>query len=222
MTLLALETSTEFCSVALLGADGLHWREVSAGRTHSDILLDMVDQQLLACGVQLQDIDGIAFGAGPGSFTGVRIACAVAQGLALATGKPVLAVSTLEAMAEASGATAVACALDARLGELYLAAYLREEAGWTTRITPGLYARAALPALPPGEWIGCGSGYVAEAQLHAAWGVTRVVPGLHPRADAIARLGAAQLQAGKGIAARDAAPLYLRDKVAQTLAERRA
>src|ERR1017187_8228004 len=114
MQILALDASTEVCAVAL--GDGLHWLERSevAGQRHSELLLPMIGAILADCGVTLQQLDGIAFGAGPGSFTGLRIACGVAQGLALARNLPVAGIGTLLALAEDCGADKVIACLDAR------------------------------------------------------------------------------------------------------------
>src|SRR6202165_6232959 len=127
MQILALDTSTEVCAVAL--GDGVTWQEKSelAGQRHSALLLPMIRAILAECGVTLKQIDGIAFGAGPGSFTGLRTACGVAQGLALGAALPGVGVSTLEAIAqtrrELAGGDRIIAALDARMREVYVAAY---------------------------------------------------------------------------------------------------
>jgi len=118
----------------------LTYREVHAGQTHSQLLLPMCQDLLAEAGLGLAQLDGIAFGAGPGSFTGLRIACAVAQGLAFGADVPVLGVGTLLALAEASGAARVIACLDARMGEVYHAAYRREVGDWMTESGPQLCA----------------------------------------------------------------------------------
>ncbi|MEK7708231.1 MAG: tRNA (adenosine(37)-N6)-threonylcarbamoyltransferase complex dimerization subunit type 1 TsaB, partial [Pseudomonadota bacterium] len=125
MKILALETSTEFCSVALYLDGKIFNKEILAERRHSEILLPMVHELLEESALALQQLDGIAFGAGPGSFTGLRIACGVAQGLAYATNLPVIGISTLEAVAQQIDEQKIIVALDARMGEIYHAAYQR-------------------------------------------------------------------------------------------------
>jgi tRNA threonylcarbamoyladenosine biosynthesis protein TsaB len=122
MNILALETSTEYCSVALWQDGAIVERCDLAVQKHSEMLIAMLDALLKDAGVRIQDMDGIAFGKGPGSFTGVRIACGAAQGLAFGASLPVAGVCTLEALAEASGKEKVIAALDARMGEIYHAA----------------------------------------------------------------------------------------------------
>src|SRR3972149_2527871 len=126
MNILALDTSTEYCSAALWRDGGVHERAVRAGQSHSEILIGMVDAVMAEGGTQLARLDGIAYGQGPGSFTGLRIACAVAQGLAFAAEIPLAGVGTLQAVAMSCGAARVVCCLDARMQEIYHAAYVRD------------------------------------------------------------------------------------------------
>jgi len=197
--------------------------EVRAGQKHSDLLLPMVDRLLNETGIRLDDLDGIAFGAGPGSFTGLRIACAVAQGLAFGAGKSVVPVSTLLALAEASGAERVVAALDARMSEVYLAAYVRDDDGWRTVIQPCLQSPAALPELPGDGWAAVGSGFaVRDGALVAACGdkLARVDVLRYPQAADMARLAVPVFASGLAVAPEEAAPLYVRDKVALKVSER--
>ena len=127
MNLLAIETSTEFCSLAVCRGDTLSAMHFLAAQRHGETVLESTRQLLAQAGLELKDLDGIAFGHGPGSFTGLRIACGVTQGLALALGIPVKGISTLLAMAEESGADKVIACLDARMGEVYHAVYRRDE-----------------------------------------------------------------------------------------------
>ena len=138
MKILAVETSTEYCSVALWQDGTVRERCELVGQKHSEVLMAMLDALLKDAGYRIQIVDGIAFGKGPGSFTGVRIACGVAQGLALGANLPVVGVCTLEAIAETSGKDKVIAALDARMGELYLAAYERRDGAWHAVIEPCL------------------------------------------------------------------------------------
>ncbi len=123
LKILAFDTSTEYCSVALFLDGAIKSREVLAGQRHSELILPMVRQGLAEGGLALTQLDGIAFGAGPGSFTGLRIACGIAQGLAFGADLPVLGVCTLEALAQEAGGGRVIAALDARMSQIYHAAY---------------------------------------------------------------------------------------------------
>lgn len=223
MKILAFDTSTEYCTAALLHDDALLLRDVHAGQTHSQLLLPMCQSLLAEAGIALRQLDGIAFGAGPGSFTGLRIACAVAQGLAFGVELPVLGVSTLLALAEASDATRVIACLDARMGEVYHAVYRREAGDWLTESAPLLCAPAQVPGVEGAEWCGCGSGFQAYGEvLQARYGaaLTGMRPALYPHAREIAALAAAGFAAGQGMAPELAAPLYIRDKVALKICER--
>ena len=226
MRIIALDASTEQCTVAL--GDGASWRErvEQAGQRHSELLLPMVRELLAEEGIALAELDGFAFGAGPGSFTGLRIACGVAQGLALGTGKPIVGVPTLEAMAEAArlryGATRVLAALDARMHEAYLAAYQHDGARWQAVIEPTAVKPAAAPLPSGGDWLGAGPGFAAYPELRAR--LERALAGsredIVPTAAAIGVLALPRFAAGEAVAARDAAPLYVRQRVALTAAER--
>ncbi len=223
LKILALDTSTDYCSTALLLDGDLRSDEVCAVQKHSELLLPMVDRMLIDTGIGLDQLDGIAFGAGPGSFTGLRIACAVAQGLAFGAGKMVLPVSTLLALAHRSGADRVVAAFDARMGEVYLAAYERDGAGWRTTIEPCLQAPTAAPELPGGNWTAVGSGFAAYdgALVHACGDkLQHVDVALYPRAADIACLAAPLFALGLGVAPEEAAPLYVRDRVALKVTER--
>jgi tRNA threonylcarbamoyladenosine biosynthesis protein TsaB len=233
MNILALETSTERLSLALLRGERLFVRDIDAGQRHSELALDALHGLLEEAGVTIAQLDAIAFGQGPGSFVGVRIACGLAQGLALGADKGLLPVSGLLALAEQAGAERVLAVNDARMGEFYLAAYERDSAqpsGWRTCIEPMLATRHDLPPLPDGQWHAIGSAFDVPdlaAILRAAYGsqVHDIEHGAFPSAGAMAQIAARQLNsAGPAclIAAAEAAPLYLRNKVAMTIAERRA
>ena len=201
-------------------------REILAGQRQSGLLLDMVHELLDACAEKLRDVDGIAFGAGPGSFTGLRVACGVTQGLAMGVNKSVVSVGTLQALAQASGAARVACCVDARMSEVYQAAYEKVDGVWRTVQAPGVYAPDAVPGLPAmsGEgWLGCGSGFVAYRDvLTARYGLQLrgVNDALHARARDVATLAAPVFARGGGLRAEDATPFYVRDKVALMTHER--
>lgn len=224
MNILALDTSTEFCTVALLRGEAGFERDEHAGQRHSELILPMVEALLREAGLRLTELSGIAFGAGPGSFTGLRIACGVAQGLALGAGLTVVPIGTLLALAEASGAPRAVACLDARMGEIYHAAYERGTCGWKEIVAPNVCKADAAPALPGSDWTGCGSGFAAyPAMLAARYSaqLSRVDAGLHPRAHAVARLARPVLEAGAGLPPDQALPLYVRDKVAFKMHERK-
>jgi tRNA threonylcarbamoyladenosine biosynthesis protein TsaB len=223
LKILALETSTELCSAALWLDGKVDAREALAGQRHSELLLPMIDALLVNHGLKAADLGGIAFGAGPGSFTGLRIACGVAQGIAFGTGVPVAGISTLLALAAAARAERVVCCIDARVGEVYHAAYERRGDAWHTVHEPGLYKPEAAPDLPAGAWTGCGSGfavYRAALESRYAGRLERVIDDLAPHAREIATLAAAEFERGNAVAAERAAPLYVRNKVALRVDER--
>jgi len=173
-------------------------------------------------------LDAVVFGAGPGAFTGLRIACGVAQGLALPRNLPVLGVCTLEALAEQAladdpGADRVIACIDARMGEIYHAAYRRTAQGWEARDAPALALPEELPVPEGGGWVGCGTGFRAHgAALSLRFGphLTRVDPDALPRASAMLRLALPRLAAGEGKDPAEAVPLYVREKVALKIHER--
>jgi len=203
-------------------------RAVLAGQKHSELLLPMVQAVLAEADLALSQVDAIAVGQGPGSFTGLRIGCGVAQGLAFGASLPVVEVITLEAMAayalkDAASGGVVAC-LDARMNEVYAAIYEKSVSGLHTASEPGLYAPGQAP-LPEGDmvYLGCGSGFIGYSAILAeryAGRLARVAPEMHPHAEAIARLAADKWQAGDFVAAESVEPLYIRDKVALKTCER--
>lgn len=234
--ILAIETSSELASCALLtGADGatatataavtILTRASSGVRTHSQAVLPMVQELLHSAGVRLADCAAIAFGAGPGSFTGVRTACGVAQGLAFGAGLPVLPLVTLEAMAEAcrarTGATEVLAVLDARMNEVYWAQYRWQEGSWQTVAAPALCAPEAVTPVAADGLAACGNGFAVYADAFAGAAFARGAQAdIVPHARELAVLGLAALAAGGALPADQAQPLYLRNKVAFTSAER--
>jgi len=224
LNLLALDTSTEFCSAALLRGEVLTHREVHAVQRHSELILPMIEDLLAASGLELAQLDGIAFGAGPGSFTGLRIACGVAQGLAFGADLPVVPVGTLVALAQEAGADQVIACLDARMGEIYHAVYLRDGASWKEIAAPAVGSAQSAPVVEGSGWFGCGSGFAAypdELAKRYAGQLAGVAAELHPHARSIARLALPVLEAGGGLPAEQAAPVYVRDKVALKMHEQR-
>jgi tRNA threonylcarbamoyladenosine biosynthesis protein TsaB len=232
MKLLAFDTSTSWLSVACGGNGAWRVRGEAAGQAHSERLLHLVDAVLAEAGWSLHSLDGIAFGAGPGSFTGVRIACGVAQGLGLGAGIPLVPVPTLEALAQAAwrehtAAHVVAC-LDARMREVYVAAYARESGRWNEVLAPAVLPPAgvarswAMPSISRAAWHGAGNGFAAYPALATQLAIDHVHADAVPDARAIGELGEPRLAAGEGMVAADALPLYVRHRVALTTAERAA
>lgn len=222
MKFIAFDTSTEWCSAALWQDGDCAFRAVHAGQRHSDLLVPMVMELLAEADLALCDLDGLAHGMGPGSFTGLRIACGVAQGLALGAGLPVLGVSTLEALAEESGGERVAACLDARMHEVYAGLYQRQGEGWECLAGPLVCPPAVAPL--PGEvgYVGVGSGFAAYPALaeRFAGRLARIDAVALPHARAIARLAAPRFARGEGRPAEAAEPLYIRDRVALKIHER--
>ena len=225
MKLLALETATEACSVALWIDGEVRERFEIAPRRHTELVLPWAEALLNEAGVKKSELDAIACGRGPGAFTGVRLAVALTQGLGLALDRPVLAISTLAALAldaSAEAGDAVLAAIDARMGEVYLGGFERETDGVRALAPERLSPPAAVTLDAANRWIGVGTGFAAEqGALRTALGATllRVDAQALPHAAAIARLGARAFVRGEAIAPERLEPAYLRDKVALTLAE---
>ena len=223
MKILALETSTEMCSAALWLDGSVDTREAQAGARNSELLLPMVEALLAANGMTVRELTGVAFGAGPGAFTGVRIACGVAQGIAFGIGARTVAVGTLMALAESANVDRVVCCLDARMGEVYHAAYERVADDWREVCAPGLYKPEAVPALQGEGWTGCGSGFaVFRTQLLARYAgqMAKVIDGLAPHAREVAAIAARRFAREEAVDPADALPLYVRNKVALKVSER--
>lgn len=191
----------------------------------SDRLLPWVQQVLAEAGISLHQLDAVAFGAGPGSFTGLRMACGVAQGLAYGADIPVIPVVTLAALAVVHGPGRILACLDARMNEVYSAAYEVSGDEVEEILSPSV-APAELLSLPPGRgWKGCGDAFTAYANaLALRFGevVSSFDPTIPPLAPAVARLAASRFRQGKILSAADAVPFYVRDKVALTTQERLA
>lgn len=221
--ILALETSTELASVALLRGQQLSTRESAGAQMHSQTVLGMLQDLLQEAGITLAQCDALAFGAGPGSFTGVRTACGLAQGLAFGANVPVVPVVSLLAMAEAARAAGagddILAVLDARMGEVYWAQYHYAD-DWQI-VVPPMLSKAA-DVTPQGLVAACGNGLTAYAEEFTHLGKAERYPDLIPHAAHVARLAAASVGKGHVLHARDAQPLYLRNKVALTTKERLA
>lgn len=223
VNLVALETSTEYCSLAVSRGARVFERSMHAGQRHSELALPLLRELLRQAALDMQAIDGVAYGAGPGSFTGLRIACGIAQGLALARNLPVAGIGTLLALAENCGADKVIACLDARMGEVYHAAYCRNNGDWIEMHAPGVYRPDAVPRVEGGDWFACGSGFrvhgAALARRYAGV-ISRTDADVPPNAAAMLRLAMKGFAAGRGVDAALAVPLYVRDKVALKSNER--
>jgi tRNA threonylcarbamoyladenosine biosynthesis protein TsaB len=219
--LLAFDTSTEHLSVAVLHGERLLAHNGVGGAQASTTLLPLIQQLLGEAGLALADLDAIVFGRGPGSFTGLRTACSVVQGLAFGADVPVLAVDTLLAVAEdargRAGTQRVAAVLDARMDEVYSARYEWSGARWQQQ---------GETTLGPPEEITVPEGFALAGNAFAAYGarLPRAAARIEalPAASALLRLAPALMAAGQAGPAASATPLYIRDKVAQTSAERAA
>lgn len=232
MKLLALETATEACSVALyLDGEVLERFEV-APRRHAELTLPWIEALLACAGIVRSQLDAIACGRGPGAFTGVRLAVAMAQGLALALDRPAIGISTLQALArpamraldaQGDAHSGVLAAIDARMGEVYLADYRRDASGaWgrqgeETVIAPSLVALSGqAPCIAVGTGFAAEHGTLAERLTAQLTGIDAAAL---PHAADVAHLAAAAFVRGEGLAPEDLQPAYLRNKVALTLAE---
>ncbi len=221
-TILALDTSTPACSVAL-NIDGVVLEDFRmAPRLHNDLILPMVDQLLQQAELTLSDLDAIAFGRGPGSFTGLRISAGVVQGLAFGADLPVVPVSTLEALAlEGFQKTSQAywlAALDARMGEIYMAGYRVDKNAQGYQVECLLPEAVSKPdELPKFKqaFSGVGSGWCYEERLVSLLpeAPSHVLDDLAPRAACIAELAAIKLAKGEVVSVYDAIPTYLRDEI---------
>ena len=232
MRVLALDTSTEACSAALMLDDGIRLRFEITERSHAELILPMIDALLAEAGIELTSLDGLAFGRGPGGLTGLRIAAGVAQGLAFGAGLPVAPVSSLAAVAEqvraGEGEHILVCN-DARMGELYWAAFERHgntdiaplTVDYITPLTAEFVASPERVADGVDESRhAAGNGIARHPALRARLETAglRVHDKLYPSAAAIARLGALELAAGRGVDAALALPVYVRDDVARPAA----
>lgn len=224
MKLLAFDTASEWCSAALLIDDRVTFRAVHAGQKHSELLAPMLQELLAKAGLAYRHLDGLAFGCGPGSFTGLRIACGVAQGLALGADLPVLGISTLEALAEEAGADAdeVLACLDARMQEVYAGLYQRRDGAWHAVAGPLVCPPEQVPLPESVGCIGAGPGFAAYPALaeRMQGRLSRSAAEAIPHARAIVRLAAPRYLAGGFGPPETAEPLYVRDKVALKVCER--
>lgn len=225
MNLLAIETATESCSAAVLEDGRLFARSELAPRRHAELLLPMCEELLAEAGLKRRNLDAIAVGCGPGAFTGVRLAISVAQGIALALDIPVVAISSLAALAMQApdNGAAILAVIDARMGEIYAGAFRRTADGLVEPIGVESVGVANVLRLPEAAtWNVIGSGWATYCDV-----LTACLPGAplwadgerYPQATEVARLAAPLARAGRGVAPEHALPVYLRDKVALTSLE---
>jgi len=217
MKLLALETATEACSAAVWVDGAVLERYELAPRRHAALILPMIDSVLAEAGLRAIQLDAVAFGRGPGAFTGVRIAVGIVQGIAFAADLPVVPVSTLAALAlgagRETGQTRIAAALDARMGEVYWGCYMVD--GHNVELLGE--ERVAAPttvSAPPGEWFGAGGGWATYgALLSRRLTVGGWLSECYPHAGDVARLAADPRRRGDWVDAERALPVYLRNQV---------
>lgn len=221
LTILALDTCTEACSAALLLGDKVFADSADAPREHSQRLLPMVDGLLGQAGISVADLDAIAYGRGPGSFTGIRICTSMTQGLALGHDLPVVGVSTLAAMAQMAisehGARQVLCAIDARMGEIYWGQYVAVD-GIATLVGEervGAADELTLSLMEDDAIVACGTGFDAYPQLLGlGQGLSLLNAVKYPDARAMLILAEAAIAAGLATSVDELQPVYLRDTVA--------
>ncbi len=222
--ILAIETATEGCSAALLLGEEIVELYELAPQGHARLILPMVESLLSEAQLSLAQLDAVAFGCGPGSFTGVRIAAGIIQGIAFGADRPVIPVSSLAAMAqplmEVGVAERLLCAFDARMGQVYWGAYQRSEQGLA--VLQGRESVCNPDQVPAcsddAGWAGAGSGWDSYAQpLAERLGIVlqQVLPDAMPRARGVARLALHELEQGRVLSAEQAQPVYLRDEVAK-------
>ena len=220
MKLLALDTAGTRCSVALSVGNALQELDAPAERLQAEHVLPMVERLLSEAGLKLTDLDAIAFGRGPGAFTGLRVATSVAQGLAYGAGLPVVPVSDLAALAAAAvrvhRADRIMACLDARMHEVYWAAYESHPEGLTAVSDEALSPPAEVMSPSAGPWFGAGPGWgvYGDALKLRISQLVGTDPALLPTAGDVARLGQAALRKGLSVPPERALPVYLRDKVA--------
>jgi tRNA threonylcarbamoyladenosine biosynthesis protein TsaB len=223
MKLLSLDTATEACSVAIYVDGEINERYLLAPQQHANLVLPMAEELLSEAGLALNQLDALAFGRGPGSFTGVRIAAGVAQGMAFSADLPVIPVSSLAALAQGavgeSDVDSILAVIDARMQEIYWCAYHVDEHKLVKSICDEQVCAVENINLPDSDsWLGVGSGwttYPDELQQLCSSASTDIKRDRFPRSCDIAKLGADAFARGGAVAAELAIPVYLRDNVAR-------
>lgn len=217
MKLLAIETSTTACSIAIQHHENQFTRHLIAPMQQAKIILPMIDELLKESGLTLTSLDGIAYGAGPGSFTGIRIANSVAQGLAMAANKPLIPVSSLAILAQTAylhhGCQTMFVAIDARMQQLYWAKYLIKNNMVSLENQERVLTPSAIPTEQCNDWYGVGDGwalYTDQLSAKINGNVAGLFPTLQPQADALLPIARSLFEQGKTVAAINATPVYLR------------
>ena len=219
MKLLAIETATEACSAAVLLEGEVLFRHQIAPRQHTALILSMVDQLLQDKGLQLKDFDALAYGRGPGAFTGVRIATGVIQGLAYGADLPVIPVSTLAALAQSAASTAsnIISAIDARMGEIYWCRYVTSGTGLVTALVDEQVSSPDQILIDENKsYFGVGTGWETyQSELATVMGKQLLGSdgNRYPDARDILSLAEYEYQKGNTVSAQDALPVYIRNKV---------
>jgi tRNA threonylcarbamoyladenosine biosynthesis protein TsaB len=224
INILALDSATEACSVALLTGQGVTQQFEVIGRGHAEHLLPMIEAVLSQSEMAIEQVDLFAYGAGPGSFTGIRIGAAMMQGLALARGKKLVAVSSLAALA-AQYSGKVLAVIDARMDEVYHALFDIDEDGYPAQCSVAGVASPSDIQLPhAGEIIAVGSGWDRYSEVFKSICpeklTIRGIDSGFPHAQAIARLALHEYRKGNAVDPADALPEYVRDNVAKKMGER--
>lgn len=217
MKLLAIDTATESCSVALTVNNAVVEQQVM-GRQHAEKLISMIDSVLVEAGCRLAELDAIAFGRGPGTFTGLRIGAGVVQGIAFTAKLPVVAVSSLAALAQGQSSDRVLAMFDARMEQVYWGCYVRNDEGTMELIGEEQVSAPVDVNLPEGQWQPVGSGwdqYQHTLQSHLGDQILNGIEGCAPMARDVARLGVIGLHQGLAVSAAEALPVYIRDDVAR-------
>ncbi|QLI80460.1 tRNA (adenosine(37)-N6)-threonylcarbamoyltransferase complex dimerization subunit type 1 TsaB [Chitinibacter fontanus] len=228
MPYLAIDTSSEQLSLAIstsLDAATIVARDWPVGQRHAELTLPYLRELLAELQLSMADMAGIAYPSGPGSFTGLRIGCGITQGLAYAQNIPVVGISTLEALAEASGAIRAYVCIDARMNQVYCAAFERQGAAWQTIHAAQVCNPEDVPIPDGNDWFGIGTGFASyQTALQDRIGahLSQIDAARQPHAREMLKLALSQFAAGQGVSAEQANLVYLRDKVALKTHERAA
>jgi len=222
MKLLAIETSSTRCSVALYDGKKIFAKEANTNRKHSEFVLLMIDDVLREVNSELNEVTALAFGAGPGSFTGLRLSCAISQGIGFVQRIPVVPVSSMEALSLAVDRSKVFVCFDARLGQTFCAAYIWGEEQVEVIIEPQLCDADKIPILPGDGWVACGDGlslYSDKIENRNGSNVTDYFLDLVPQSREVAIIAERKLKYGGCFPPEEALPFYIREKVAKDIYE---
>lgn len=224
MKILSLDTSTEYMSLGLKIYEDFHSINIKAGQIHSEIVLPEINKFLSDHQLTTKDLDAIAFGKGPGSFTGIRIACGIAYGLGYGASIPVIGVNNLLALADRSGKNKVISVIDARMGEIYFSAYIKEGKTFSEPMFEGVYKPDELPRIKESGWTLIGNAietYKQEMKDHFGQQIENLIDGPIEVVESISKLATPFIK-NKIFELIHAEPVYLRNKVAFTIEERKA